>query len=370
MNKKAVVDANAFVEALAQVNKITKKLSAPLPPVLSEVHIRFSNGRCTLTATDLDTWLMKEIPAQGDDFAFAFRRTKDVVKASRIFSGELTVEVDDTVNKKKRTLALSLTCGGRGCEFEVLTAEDYPDYEPVKAETVFPVNAAALLKRVKKVGYAAPPSINTRPGAAAGVQMVGNRVFALDGVRMACDTDSEISFPRPFMARMDALSYLKLFGGQEVTISLGEQRGQISDGTVTVGFHLLGNDFFHVESAVPLSYKEQITLSPKDFLRELKYLKGFAANVARPNIRFQAGSLLMPTGSGKYRTGVEISGKSEIVFAFRLGNMIDAMRQFKDEPLVTIKITSAVSPVIIEAEGRSDFALVCPVRLNDQLLAA
>lgn len=266
MNKKAVVDANAFVEALAQVNKITKKLSAPLPPVLSEVHIRFSNGRCTLTATDLDTWLMKEIPAQGDDFAFAFRRTKDVVKASRIFSGELTVEVDDTVNKKKRTLALSLTCGGRGCEFEVLTAEDYPDYEPVKAETVFPVNAAALLKRVKKVGYAAPPSINTRPGAAAGVQMVGNRVFALDGVRMACDTDSEISFPRPFMARMDALSYLKLFGGQEVTISLGEQRGQISDGTVTVGFHLLGNDFFHVESAVPLSYKEQITLSPKDFL--------------------------------------------------------------------------------------------------------
>lgn len=370
MSKKAVVDANAFVEALAQVNKITKRLSAPLPPVLSEVHIRFSNGRCILTATDLDTWLMKEIPARGDDFTFAFRRTKDVVKASRFFCGDLTIEVGDTVNEKKQMLELSLTCGGRGCEFEALTAKDYPDYEPVKAETVFPVNAAALLKRVEKVGYAAPlPSINTRPGA-AGVQMVGNRVFALDGVRMACDTDSEFSFPRPFMARMDALSYLKLFGGQEVTISLGEQRGQISDGAVTVGFHLLGNNFFHVESAVPSSHKEQITLSPKDFLRELKYLKEFTANVTRPNIRFQAGELLMSTGSGKYKTRVEITGKSEIVFAFRLGNMIDAIRQFKDEPLVTIKVISAVSPIIIEAKDRNDFALVCPVRLSDQLLAA
>lgn len=370
MSGKAVVDANAFAEALAQVSKILKRMSEPLSPALSEVHVRFSNGRCILTATDLDTWLIKEIPAQGDDFAFAFRRTKDIVKASRIFIGELAVEVGDTVNEKKQTLELSLSCGGRSCEFEALTAEDYPAYEPVKAETTFSVNAAAFLKRLERVGYAAPPlSGNTRPSA-AGVQMVGNRVFALDGVRMACDTDSDFSFPKPFIARMDALSYLKLFGNQEVTISLGEHRGQISDGVATVDFHLLGNDFFHVESAVPSSHREQITLSPKDLLRELKYLKEFTANKAHPNIRFRSGELLMPTSSGKYKTGVEISGKSEIVFAFRLGNMIDAMEQFKSEPFVTVKVTSAVSPIIIEAEGRSDFALVCPVRLSDQLLAA
>lgn len=370
MHNKATVDAKVFAEALAQVSRIAKKSDTSLPPVLSEVQVRFSNGRCILTATDLETWLIKEIPANGDPFAFVFHRTKDIVKACRFFAGELIIEAGDPAEGNKRTLELSLACGGRCCEFEALTAEDYPDYEPVEAETAFSVNAAALLKRVERVGYAAPlPSVNTRPSA-SGVQMVGNRVFALDGVRMACDTDSGFSFPRPFIARMDALTLLKLFGDQEVMISLGERRGQISDGLTTVGFRLLGNDFFHVESAVPSTCKEKITLSPKDLLRELKYLKEFTANVPRPDIRFQAGTLLMPTGSGKYKTGVEITGKNEIAFAFRLCNMMDAMRQFQDEPLVTVKVTSAVSPIIIEAEGRNDFALVCPVRIRDKLLAA
>lgn len=370
MRSKAIVDAKAFAEALAQVSKTAKRVSAPLPPVLSEVQVRFSNGRCILTATDLETWLIKEIPANGDDFAFIFRRTKDIVKACRFFAEELIIEAGDPAERNKRTLELSLTCGGRCCEFDALTAEDYPDYEPFEAENVFSVNAAALLRRVERVGYAAPlPSVNTR-SSVAGIQMVGNRVFALDGVRMACDTDSSFSFPRPFIARMDALSLLRLFGDQEVMIALGERRGQISDGVTTVGFRLLGNDFFHVESAVPSAYKEKITLSPKDMLRELKYLKEFTANVLRPDVRFQAGALLMPTGSGKYKTCVEITGKNEIAFAFRLCNMMDAMRQFQDEPLVTVKITSAVSPIVIEAEGRSDFALVCPVRIRDKLSAA
>ena len=48
----------------------------------------------------------------------------------------------------------------------------------------------------------------------------------------------------------------------------------------------------------------------------------------------------------------------------------DALRQFKDAPSVQIKVNSSISPFIIEAEGRGDLAMVCPVRLTDKLMAA
>ena len=62
MQKKATIDAKAFSEGLDQVSKALQKSSYP---ALSEVSVRITDGACTLTATDLDTWLTKRIPAQG-----------------------------------------------------------------------------------------------------------------------------------------------------------------------------------------------------------------------------------------------------------------------------------------------------------------
>ena len=105
-------------------------------------------------------------------------------------------------------------------------------------------------------------------------------------------------------------------------------------------------------------------------MRELKYLKEFTANERKPYVRFTKGSLVMPTSTGKCSTRVEIDGHSDITFAFSLPEMLDAVRQFKDESRIKLKVNSAVSPVILEAEGRGDFALVCPARLTDRFLAA
>lgn len=61
MQKKATIDAKAFSEGLDQVSKALQKSSYP---ALSEVSVRVEDGVCILTATDLDTWLIKRIPAQ------------------------------------------------------------------------------------------------------------------------------------------------------------------------------------------------------------------------------------------------------------------------------------------------------------------
>lgn len=50
---RAVVDAKEFSHAMSKVSKILKKCAIP---ILEEVCLRIQNGRCTLTATDLETW--------------------------------------------------------------------------------------------------------------------------------------------------------------------------------------------------------------------------------------------------------------------------------------------------------------------------
>ena len=52
--KKAAVDARAFADAMSKVGKVLRK---SVIPILGEVAVSIGDDRCTLTATDLGTWL-------------------------------------------------------------------------------------------------------------------------------------------------------------------------------------------------------------------------------------------------------------------------------------------------------------------------
>ena len=120
--RRAVVDAKEFSHAMSKVSKILKKSAIP---ILEEVCLRIQNGRCTLTATDLETWLTAEFPASGDDMFFAFRKTKDILRACSHFAGELTMEFSETQSGSKKAGRVLLRCERRGAEFEVYDGADY-----------------------------------------------------------------------------------------------------------------------------------------------------------------------------------------------------------------------------------------------------
>ena len=367
MMSKATVNAKEFSTALDQVSKALRKSSIP---VLSEVRVELSGGHCTLTATDLDTWLLQKIPAEGDDFSLVLSRTKEVAKACRLFDGALELEFIDIGEGKHRSLTLGMHSGGRSVEFEVMSAEDYPDYPTDEVQDTFTASAAALLKRVERVGYAAGKQTVSAQASLCSVQFSGSYVFALNGTRLACDKDDVLVVPKPFMTYADSLDHLRMFGEHEVTVGLGTHRGYVTDGAGTLGFRISGVDVYPVSSAVPQSFQEEFYIQTRAFLRELKYLKELTPNEKKPYVRFTGGQLFMPTSRGKCSTRVEIDGRSDIAFGFSLHEMMDAVRQFKDEPRVKLKVNSAVSPFVIEADGRGDFALVCPVRLTERMMAA
>ena len=173
--KKVTVDARAFADAMSKVSKVPKKSAIP---ILEEVAVSIKDDRCALTATDLETWLVAELPAQGDDMSFVFQRTKDVMKACAHFEGELALILD---TEDEKNWKLELHCGQRAATFTVASHEDYPECRTVENDASLRVNAAELFRSVERVRYAvqrADPSTNPK---AACIQFRGNRIFSLDG---------------------------------------------------------------------------------------------------------------------------------------------------------------------------------------------
>ena len=148
MVRKAVVDAKTFSSALDQVSKVLRKSSIP---VLAEALVSISDGQCTLTATDIETYLFQTVPARGDDLSFVFRKTKDEAKACRLFDGELELEFSDIGEGKHRSLTLCMRCGGRAVEFEVMDAEVYPVCASVEAKASFSISSTSLSEAVPEM---------------------------------------------------------------------------------------------------------------------------------------------------------------------------------------------------------------------------
>ena len=168
------------------------------------------------------------------------------------------------------------------------------------------------------------------------------------------------------MAAPDALEHLKLFGDQTVSVQLGERFARVTDGMTSLVFRLPEGELYKLDSALTDKFRAEFQVSPKEFLSELKYLKQSLRGNRAHLVRFSGGALLAESMGERYATKISAAGCEGVEFGFSLDYMTDAMEQFKKEPSVAMKVsTGSLGPIIIEAQGRGDRALVMPVRLGE-----
>ena len=362
---RATVDVKAFSEALRKVHVVLKKSSLP---VFEGVHVRFSDGRCILTTTDMNTWMTTEIPAMGGDFSFVFLRSREAGRAYRRFDGRLTLELTKNNGPKGEDRFVCLTCGPRSGEFDILPAGDYHDAPQVNGEVLFRANAARLLGCVRRISYAAlkpDRSVNER---ATCVAFSGSRIHALDGYRAAWD-DSGPNIPIPLMVCAEPLHSLKVFGNCEVEFRRIKPWLSVTDGTTTILFRTVECDPFHLDSAIPKSYLEEFSVSPKELLTELEYLKAVTPVSNKLYVYLRGNELFTLSKGRRYTTTLEIDRVDAKTRCFNLNYLTDAMRHFKKETRVTVKISGIHSPLVMEAEDRGDHAMVLPIRVKADAVA-
>ncbi len=366
---RAKIDAKDFVQALERVSGMIRKSSIP---VLNAVLVRFEADRCTLTSTNIDTYLSVDLPSQGDNFAFLLDRPRETARAFRQFEGELILEQTEKGEGEHRRITLALSCGPRSAMLHPFLPDDFPEQQAWDPMHSFTANAARLYARVERVKYAVGiPRKEEARACLVNVQFSGNCVYTLDGYRMAWDTDPELDLPAPFMAAPDALEHLKLFGDQAVSVQLGERFARVTDGMTSLVFRLPEGELFKLDSALTDKFRAEFQVSPKEFLAELKYLKQSLRGNRAHLVRFSGGALLAESMGERYATKISAIGCEGVEFGFSLDYMTDALKQFEKEPSVNMKVSvGSLGPIIIEAQGRGDRALVMPVRLGEASRAA
>lgn len=255
-------------------------------------------------------------------------------------------------------------------ELHAFFPEEYPEMPKSEPEYSFQVNTSRLMERINQVKYATLKPSEDTDVCVTSIQFVGSKIYCLDGQRAAWSTDEALSVPKPFMAPVTSLEYLRVFGKQDVSVGLDRRYVDITDETTHLIFRQVDAVPFDLDSAISPEICEEVSFCPDEFLAELTYLKDFFPANWRLYFLFCGGRLLIEAGGYRYQTRVQLEGKSEIEIGFNLHHMADALRQFKGEPRVRMKLSTPVSPILLEADGRSDYALVLPVRLKRMAAAA
>ena len=193
----------------------------------------------------------------------------------------------------------------------------------------------------------------------------GTRIASIDTLVSICNVLSV----SPCLLLGDALTHLRAFGENEVAVQIGAHKVCFSDETLKLYVRRYGVDTYDPDAAIPKVYREVITVQTDELLRELTYLKECVGSCTFPYVRFAGQELSMNVPSGRFTTRVSMVGRGDLTIGFNLRYMLDALKQFRKEPTVRIKLSGPYTPIVVEAEGRSDFALVLPVRLRDEMAA-
>lgn len=366
---RSVVNAKEFALALGRVSSVLSKSAIPM---LESVLVCFCGGKCILTATDMRIWAKTELPAYGDDFEFLLMKPAEMLKACRHYDGKLVMDLTIPNEDGYWRTNLAVSNGARTGSFEAESADDYPTFLTVEANSSFSGNAPKLLARIQTVKYANEKaewnglnSYNVKKC----IQFSGNQIYAQDSYRAAWDIDPTMEFPGKFMILTEHLEHLKLFK-DEVTFQIGDRYVQVTDGITTLCLRQGEDVLFDLGLVLPKQYQEEFFVSPKEFLNALAYIKGFIPKKISTCARFCDGTLTLDKLPEKCSAVLKLSGINSIPIGFDIRYMEDAMKQFKNEPQVKISVSGRSSPIIIEAEGRGDHALVMPTRLKEYASAA
>ena len=351
----STIDAKSFYKALKHLDVFNQKAKVLF---FDEVCIRFREDSCTLSATDVYNEISVNVPASGDSFDFVFCTTKKVINACRYFEGLLTI----TLNGADKEMRVTMRCGDKSAVFPVIRADDYYTVRDFEPEQSYTANAAALLERMKRVKYAAMPYNNQHPDM-EGFQFYGSQLFCVDGYRLAVSEDSGLTVTNPFVISKTAVNCLKEMGTADVQIDVGKRLVRFRAGNITAFIQRIQSNCSIIpEKVIPKQQKESYTIDRRKYLNELDYLKQCYGAKGKAIVQFENGVLSVQQQEACYQAKVEVAGNCDVIYAFDVEFMRDALSQFSGTDQVRIQVSSHYAPITITAEGTTDTALVLPYR--------
>lgn len=354
------------------LNTVSKAVSSRTTlPILKGILIEAnSNGTLTLTASDLEISIKKEIEADVSEQGA-------VVVVSKLF-GDIIRKLPNEDILIEETDDEKVIIKTNSSEFTVvnLSVEEFPkikDSEKINESLVF--NAELFKDMVKKTSFAA--SIDESKGILVGIltEIEENKVTmaALDGFRLAVSNEEMKSIQNnKFIIAAKIMNEIsKIISDddvEEINISLGEKKAVFSIGSTEVVLRMMEGEFIKYRDIIPADGSTRILIGKDILLESIERASLLAKegknNLIKMTIKNDLLTITSRSEEGNVREEIVMEKEGDdLEIGFNSKFVIDVLKVIDDEE-IAMSFKTGTSPCVVRpVDGDNYEYLILPVRI-------
>ena len=371
------IETDELTKGLYRAQGIVEKKTAM--PILSNVLFdASSDGKVSITATDLEVGMIGEHPADvvtPGTITISARHLYDIVRS--LPKGRVIIKKLPNNWAEVRSDA-----AGRNIEYKMLgmAPEDFQALPELTKAQLFEVSSPALKEMIEKTSYAVSTDETRYNLNGAFLEALPDGVFrmvATDGHRLSmlesklCDEPDKVKFDEGVIIPKKGLLEIKrLLEAEQGSCQMGLDGSNLifKMESVTVVMRLLDGQFPEYRHVVPENQKIKLSLDRKQFIESLRRIsilssdRTLGVKVALGKDQLQVTTSNPDLGEAKEDIAVE-NASGEITIGFNARYLIDALSAIASER-VDFCLEDDLSPGVLRpAENDLYTCVVMPMRI-------
>jgi DNA polymerase-3 subunit beta len=362
---KLRVSQESLVRSLALVARAVSTRTAVL--VLGGIRLKVESGRLELAATDMELSLRTTLDADVDgdgEVVVPGRLLLDIVRSLPV--GDVSIEHrgDESV--------LLIDAGSASYRLHTYSAEDFPRLPALDAIQLHPVDSAALLETIGRVGRSASRD-ESRPvltGILVHFEPERLVMAATDSYRLAVkQTPSPSSLPDlEAIIPARALQELARIAAGADEVQLGVQENHVVFGVdgAWLTTRRIDGQFPNYRQLLPEQFEHELELPRDELLEVVRRVSLMAQRNSPLRLRFADGELTVSAQTQDVGEARESLPAPYAADALEIGFNADFLREGLesiDSATVRIKLISPLRPAVLEGESDDYTYLIMPIRL-------
>jgi DNA polymerase-3 subunit beta len=360
-------------ELVAKLSIVSRAVSTrAATQALSGVLLTASEGKVTLTATDLDMGLETTLAAEIDSEGSVLLPGRLLAEVARSLA-DAAVEIE----LRESEHDVEIRSGSSSFHLRVLPAEDFPKLPAPGEEPGLKIPAKELGASIDLVARAASrddmrPVLTGVFVAASGAEMT---MVATDSYRLAVkrtelesELGGEIDANIPARALRELGRILSSEGVDETTVFLLSSQAVFQAGAITLTTRLIDGQFPNFRQLLPESYEHDVRLPRADFLDVTRRVSQLAQRNAPLRLSFAPGELTIAAETPDVGDATETMPAAfegePLEIGFNPEFLKEGIESVEGDE-VLLRLISPLRPGLLQPVEGEDFRyLVMPIRLN------
>ena len=336
--------------------------------VLGGIRLQAEAEQLTLSATDMEISLRASISA-------------DVATAGQVVvPGRLLLDIARVLPAETAVLeyvpeesVLTIESGAARYRIHTYPAEDFPTLPDIETLTLRPVERAALVETIARVGRSASRDESRPVLTGILVRFEADKIVmaATDSYRLAVKETPCASPLEDVEAIIPARALQELVriasGAEEVQLGMHENQVVFGVGSAWLTSRRIDGQFPNYRQLLPERFEHELVLAREELLDVVRRMGLLAQRNSPLRLRFSQGELTVSAqtqdvGEGRESLPVPYHAAEPMEIGFNAEFLRDGLDSI-DSPSVRFKLISPLRPAVLEGETPDYTYLIMPIRL-------